>query len=109
MIFAALVLPIPGGPLMSTAFLGASFPFGAAAWPRCVLAETNRQSDASGELPAGAAPLPLVQPHAQVGDELAVAHQLRNALRLVLLDPQLIQNRACAWVQSTPPTMNAQR
>lgn len=36
------------------------------------------------------APLPLVEPHAQVGDELAVAHQLRDAFRLVLLNPQLI-------------------
>ena len=44
MILAALVLPMPGGPLMSTAFLGASFPLGAAAWPRCVLAKMSRQS-----------------------------------------------------------------
>jgi len=41
-IFAALVLPMPGGPLISTAFLGASFPFGAAAWPRCVLKESSQ-------------------------------------------------------------------
>ena len=47
MILAALVLPMPGGPLMSTAFLGASFPLGAAAWPRCVLTESSRQSLAS--------------------------------------------------------------
>ena len=39
MIFAALVLPMPGGPLMSTAFLGASLPFGTTAWPRCVLGD----------------------------------------------------------------------
>ena len=44
------------------------------------------------------APLPLVQPATQIGDELAVAHQLRNALRLVLLDPQLVQNRTCVRV-----------
>jgi len=39
MILAALVLPMPGGPLMSTAFLGASLPLGIAAWPRCVLGD----------------------------------------------------------------------
>ena len=58
------------------------------------------------------APLPLVQPPAQVGDEFAVAHELRNAQRLVLLNPQLVQNRACAQVthlSAQASHMNARR
>ena len=88
-ILAELVLPMPGGPEMSTAFLGASFAGLAPVCSACSLGGTSyeplAQEDGKGRIP-----VPLRQPAAEVGDELPVSDQLGDARGLVLLHPQLV-------------------
>jgi len=93
MILAELVLPIPGGPEISTAFFGASFAF-APAVSACSLRKVRISwwflTPFALHPVRCDVPVPLPQPDSQVGDQLPVAYQLRHTRGLVLLHPQLV-------------------